>query len=1154
MVQFNKLRLSGFKSFVDPAELHIQQGLTGIVGPNGCGKSNLVEALRWAMGETSAKSMRGSEMDDVIFAGSANRPSRNIAEVLLSLDNSDRTAPAAFNDDESLEVSRRIERGSGSNYKVNGRDVRARDVQLLFADSATGAHSTALVSQGRIGALINAKPTARRALLEEAAGITGLHSRRHEAELRLRAAETNLERLDDVIATLEAQHAGLKKQARQATRYKNLASHIRRHEAILLYVQRKEAEAALAEARHALEAAGVTVGGLSQSVTQASSEQAAAAAALPELRQREAAAAAALQRLLVDRENLEREKAQLEAAQNRARQHLAEIDGDRARAQEQVEDARGAVARLAEEESGLSAAESDDAARREAAGQALDQAETRNAAAEAALAEQLEALATDEAKSASLERRVGELTQRVERLRSQVAQIAEERGRLEAEQADDQPLAEAQASLNRAEQALAQARETLDSAAQGHGAAREAEKSARGAFQEAASKRDKRQAEINALAKILESDQADIWPPIVDALQVEPGYETALGAALGDDLSASANEGAPVHWDSLPAYPVDQALPEGATALSELVRAPEALGRRLTQIGVVADEAQGQALQSRLKPGQRLVTRAGGLWRWDGLTVLAEAPTAAAKRLAQKNHLAELRRDLPALESQVASLKARRDDAAAQAERAGQAERQAREALDRSLTQIDGARERHGRLAQQAAAAASRLSGLADSAQRLAGELDEAEAALAQTVAERAALPDLAARRNAVTEQRAALADDRAALAEARALVDRLEREAESRRQRLSAIASEQATWTSRAEASEAHMNALAGRRAETQAELDQLANLPDEMEQRRATLADQIDQAEEKRQAAADDLARGETRQGAADKALKGAEQALAEAREARVRAEAAVEHCEQALTTLAERVAERLECRPEEVLELAQLDPSQELPDKEQVETKLARLLRERDNMGPVNLRAEQEAEELDQQITGLGEERADLVSAIARLRQGIASLNKEGRQRLLEAFEQVNGHFSELFVQLFGGGRAYLKLTEAEDPLEAGLEVMASPPGKRLQVLSLLSGGEQALTALALLFAVFLTNPAPICVLDEVDAPLDDANVDRFCTLVDELAERTKTRFLIITHHRMTMARVDRLYGVTMAERGVSQLVSVDLDAAEDLRESA
>ncbi|MCH8037215.1 MAG: recombinase RecF [Proteobacteria bacterium] len=318
--------------------------------------------------------------------------------------------------------------------------------------------------------------------------------------------------------------------------------------------------------------------------------------------------------------------------------------------------------------------------------------------------------------------------------------------------------------------------------------------------------------------------------------------------------------------------------------------------------------------------------------------------------------------------------------------------------------------------------------------------------------------------------------------------------------------------------------------------------------------MAERIGHAEVLRKEAADRLAEGETSLAAADRALKAEEQALGTAREERVRAEGAVAQAAQGLANTTEKLRERLNCALDQVLEIAEVDPSQELPPREQVEATLARLTRERDNMGPVNLRAEAEAKELDAQITGMQSERADLVAAIGRLRQGIASLNREGRERLLAAFERVNEHFTELFVRLFGGGRAHLKLTEADDPLEAGLEILASPPGKRLQVLSLLSGGEQALTALSLLFAVFLTNPAPICVLDEVDAPLDDANVDRFCSLLEELSRSQTTRFLVITHHRMTMARVDRLFGVTMGERGVSQLVSVDLGAAEGLRESA
>ncbi|MGF1608108.1 MAG: chromosome partitioning protein ParA, partial [Kiloniellales bacterium] len=412
----------------------------------------------------------------------------------------------------------------------------------------------------------------------------------------------------------------------------------------------------------------------------------------------------------------------------------------------------------------------------------------------------------------------------------------------------------------------------------------------------------------------------------------------------------------------------------------------------------------------------------------------------------------------------------------------------------------------------------------------------------------------LAAARERLGLLRAELAEQRRLLSDRQSTLDGLIREAELRAGRRAAVAEEHASWQQRAEAACTHIVELAERQAEVEREIEALAGRPAELAERRETLAGLIESAEQRRRAAADALAGGETRLAEADRALKAEEHRLAETREERVRAEAGVAQADQTLAQLKSRVMERLDCPVENLLELAEVDPGQELPARDDIEGKLARLVRERDNMGPVNLRAEQEADELEQQITGMQTERADLVSAIARLRQGIASLNREGRERLLAAFELVNGHFGELFVRLFGGGRAHLALTEAEDPLDAGLEIMASPPGKRLQVMSLLSGGEQALTALALLFAVFLTNPAPICVLDEVDAPLDDSNVDRFCNLVDELAERTQTRFLVITHHRMTMARVDRLFGVTMAERGVSQLVSVDLETAETLRESA
>ncbi len=1154
MVQFKKLHLSGFKSFVDPTDLLIERGMTGVVGPNGCGKSNLVEALRWVMGETSAKKMRGSEMDDVIFAGSSTRPARNVAEVSLHLDNRERKAPAMFNDSDELEVIRRITRGGGSNYRVNGKDVRARDVQLLFADASSGAHSTALVSQGRIGEIINAKPTNRRAILEEAAGITGLHSRRHEAELRLRAAETNLERLDDVIVTLEAQLASLKKQARQASRYRNIADHIRRNEAILFHLDAKSARQEVEDSMSKLRACELSVGHATQKAAALSSAQVDVVAEMPRLRQAEAEAAAALQRLLVDRENLDREVNQAKSAKADAEQRLQQILADRERAASLDRDAATAQERLEQERGELVAAAEGEKEAHQDAEKQRQLASERVALSEQELGDLSQRVAGDEANANALRRNIADLTSRHERLRQQADSIAKQRNSMLAAREADTELGIAEATLAEAEEHMKACRTEAEACEQRLTAARAAESEAREAYQTRENLRTKLDAEMAALSAVLSVEDDENRVPVVDKVSVAAGFEKAFGASLGDDLAASTDQDAAVHWAELPPLSGGPKLPQGITPLLEKVTNPGPLARRLTQIGVVTDAAEGEKRQADLATGQRLVTAEGDLWRWDGLIVKADAPSAAAVRLEQRNRLGELKSSYAEAAQASDSAKTKRDETRAALEQEQSKERDARKALNASFNSVNQARTRQADLAKKSATITSRLSALEESAERLKTDLQDAAEALEAAQKDQKALPDLESERARLSELRADLAEKRSHLAAQHSQVERLLREAEARAQRLLSIENEKKTWIRRAEESGVHIADLDQRQQRAQQEIEVWAAKPVELESKRDALINLIEQAEEKRKVAADALAKGETRQADADRALKEAEQALAAAREDRVRAESAVTQANLGLETITERVRERLGCGLDEVLEIAELDPSQDLPARNDIETKLERLSRERESIGPVNLRAEAEAKELDEQITGMQNEKNDLISAISRLRQGIASLNKEGRERLLAAFEVVDAHFSELFVRLFGGGRAHLKLTDAEDPLQAGLEIMASPPGKRLQVMSLLSGGEQALTALALLFAVFLTNPAPICVLDEVDAPLDDANVDRFCSLVEELTQNSSTRFLVISHHRMTMARVDRLFGVTMSERGISQLVSVDLEAAEGIRETA
>jgi chromosome segregation protein len=1154
LVQFVKLRLTGFKSFVDPTELMIERGTTGVVGPNGCGKSNLVEALRWVMGETSAKRMRGGGMDDVIFGGSSSRPSRNLAEVQIHIDNGRRDAPAGFNDFDEIEIVRRIEREKGSDYKVNGKTARAKDVQLFFADLASGAASTALVSQGRVGAIVNAKATDRRHLLEEAAGIAGLHARRHEAELRLKAAETNLERLDDVIGTLDNQLGGLKKQARQATRYRNIADQLRRTEALLLHLDAEAARAALRAARERLAAAEEQVVGLTEQSARAATLQAEAANALPPLREAAAETSAALQRLVLERDGLDRDEKQLAEAIRAAEQRLSQLVTDLERSQAQSGDAGEALERLETERAELTrAAEGETAAREAAEAEKARRAEAAQAA-EDAVTELSGRLAADEARTAALERQVGEAAERVSRLEDRLAAAARDREKLEAERAAATDLEAADAALAEAEAGLERARAEAEQAETALAESRTAETEGRQALQAEEAGQQKIEAEMAALAAVLNPGESDMWPPVVDAVTVEPGFETALGAALGDDLQHPTDEAAPVHWETLPGFTRPQALPEGARPLSEVVRGAPALARRLSQVGVVADAAQGARLQSQLEPGQRLVTRDGALWRWDGLTAKADAPTAAAVRLEQKNRLADLQEELREQQRVVQAAQEAFAEVKAAAEAAAQAERATREAQRAAYAEANRARDTRSQLAARLSATDSKLQALDETRQSLEADLTEAQEAKLAAERDRAELPDLAAARARLGELRSDLAEKRSALSQADAALQSLLREFQQRAERLRGIEREREAWKRRAEEARSHAEDLAQRRAGIEEELSGLKAQPAVFAEKREKLAESIETAEANRKRAADALAEGEYKGSEGDKVLKQAEQALGAAREERVRAEGAVEQAQQTMASVATRAQERLEVRMEGLPYLAEIKDDEELPPRDQVEAKVQRLIRERENLGAVNLRAEAEASELEEQIEGMQNERADLVAAIARLRQGIGSLNREGRERLLAAFEQVNAKFTELFSRLFGGGTAHLKLTESDDPLEAGLEIMASPPGKRLQILSLLSGGEQALTALSLLFAVFLVNPAPICVLDEVDAPLDDSNVDRFISLVDELAHELDTRFLIVTHHRLTMAKVDRLFGVTMSERGVSQLVSVDLEAAEALRESA
>ncbi|MER8961797.1 chromosome segregation protein SMC [Mesorhizobium sp. M0701] len=1152
-MKFSRLRLLGFKSFVEPGEFVIERGLTGIVGPNGCGKSNLVEALRWVMGESSYKNMRASGMDDVIFSGSGTRPARNTAEVTLFLDNSDRTAPSAFNDADELQVSRRIEREAGSLYRINGKEARAKDVQLLFADQSTGARSPSMVGQGRIGELIQAKPQARRALLEEAAGISGLHTRRHEAELRLKAAEQNLERLDDVVGELESQIESLKRQARQASRFKNLSADIRKAEATLLHLRWTLAKTQEGEARSALAIATALVGDRAAAQMAAAREQGINAHRLPDLRDAEAAAAAAFQRLSIAKAQIEEEAGRIRARQAELDRRLQQLDGDLAREERMIRDNADILERLAAEEAALNA-ENAGAAEREASTRAaFEQAASTLASSEA----RLTALTAERAEAAAsrnqIERTLRDTAERRDRFARQLADVDRELSEIVSRVAGLPDPAEKRLLVDQALTLLEEAEAAAIAAEQAVAEARAGESAARPPVQDAKAELARIETEARTLAKILNAASGDLFPSVLEQISVERGYETALGAALGEDLAVPLDRSAPVHWGQSEIQPADAALPEGIRSLASVVRAPAQLARRLAQIGIV-EAADGRRLQTLLAPGQRLVSREGALWRWDGFTASADAPTAAAQRLAQKNRLAEL--DAEAVHATRTLREA--EQALAQAEQAlaqaSDAERNARQAGRDAQHWLDAARNTLAEAEKAGGELSSRRAALDEARARIVDSHEETAAAFVEAEMLLQDAPDLGDLQLQLEQSAANVARDRAALADARAVHEGLTREAEARARRLDAIGVERRNWVERAENASTQIAALGERKAEAEAEREQLADAPDEIDAKRRALLSQLAEAESLRKAAGDRLQEAENRQSELDKAATAAIQSLAEARESRVRAEERLTAADERRLEVEARIQETLNTPPHLVIRHTGLESDSPMPEMAEIERQLDRLKVERERLGAVNLRAEEEQKELSDRLETIVSERDDIIEAIRKLRQAIHSLNREGRERLLAAFEVVNGHFQRLFSHLFGGGTAELQLIESDDPLEAGLEILARPPGKKPQTMTLLSGGEQALTAMSLIFAVFLTNPAPICVLDEVDAPLDDHNVERFCNLMDEMAATTETRFVIITHNPITMARMDRLFGVTMAEQGVSQLVSVDLQAAEAMREAS
>ncbi|HUS98234.1 MAG TPA: chromosome segregation protein SMC, partial [Hyphomicrobiaceae bacterium] len=940
---------------------------------------------------------------------------------------------------------------------------------------------------------------------------------------------------------------------RQARRYNELSDDIRKLEAIQLYLTWQEAQAQVEHEEAELQTALQLLSEATRAESAATRAEAAVAEQIQPLREQEMTRSAVVA-------HLTNEQVLLEKDAERARTRCAELEAlinqittDSAREETLIAEANGRIASLTTALDALRASENGDTSQEQALAGLLDTRTAELSQHEQEAAAAAAELSAAQAQLSALEASMRERRAQLGRLEAQHANLAAQ-ATAAASQAPD---AATHATIDLLVTELTLTLETLESDAVDAEAAVAASEaladSAQQARETAALALRQIETELQTLTRMLQRP-GDTANAMAELVEVEPGFETALGAALGDDLEAPLDDTAPLHWAPLTPIDDDHALPEGIVSLARHVRAPPELQRALSQIGIV-DGRKGAKLQKSLRPGQILVTTSGAVWRWDGLVSAADAPTAAAQRLALRNQIVELtdRQDEAAAAVDVAVRKA--GDAAREVDEAKSREQILRTRYRETHSELASANRNLVDLQQRIRDSKARSDAIAEAIAAVGLDLEQAGAAIAALDLDRTSLAPTGDLENAAAAARERAGQTRDAAAQVRAELAGLQRERKHRTAQYKSFETDLASWTSRTAQGGRQLAALAKRLEQTKGELATISELPATLDDRRQRLLADLATAGAERRTAADQVIATEALLKEAVTALRAAGEAVSQRREERARVDARLEGARMKRQGIAQHIKTTLDTTPEGCLAKAGPDAgASDLPSLTEADARLSRLKTERDRLGGVNLQAEGELEAMLGQFSGLDQERVDVEEAIAKLRGGIASLNREGRKRLRQAFDEVNAHFTELFQTLFGGGEARLEMIEdSEDPLAGGLEIIAKPPGKKPTTLSLLSGGEQTLTALSLIFAVFLTNPSPICVLDEVDAPLDDANVDRFCALMEKMAKDTETRFLVITHHPMTMARMDRLYGVTMVEKGVSQLVSVDLASAEQLVEA-
>ena len=1143
-MKFQSVRISGFKSFLEPTEIQMNRGLTGVVGPNGCGKSNIVEAIKWIMGENSARQMRGDGMDDVIFSGTNERPSRNFAEVSIKLDNSEKKAPAIFNHYDEIEITRKIEREKGSVYRVNGKQVRARDIQLIFADNGTGARSSGIVGQGRIAQIIDSNPEDRRVILEEAANIKGLHSRRHEAELKLKGASDNLDRLSDIEQTYKEQLIELEKQGRKAARYRSVGERIRKAEATLFFNLMNNAKKEANDLDIQLKNANENVSQGQIKVAEHTKSQLHLANKIPDLKKDEAEKAATLQTLNITKIKLDEEKSSAQNALQNIINQINLINNDIVRESEIKEDAKKSLSNLLTEEKNLKEDSENFSTKITKATDLVKKLRSISDAADDKLSTITSEIYSIKSDKSDLEKRIKNLKQKIEVTQNQLANfnIEDDKNRFKLDKEkiiNLKKLIQENNQLNDGYNVELEKLEKLET--------RLVEEKNTAVFEF-----NKVNLEFDSLSTLLGRDTLNS-----NTLEKSIGninnLEEAIGSVLGETLLApilsddQSTENATYWRDDFKTIST-ASLPESVIPIVTKITKSSILDTALKGVGIVDNKEIAFKLQKELTFGQALTTPSGGLWRWDGFVQPQGVQNSYSERLQQIARLRLLQNKLPSLKEKQSLSEKRLEECFNNIKKYKDDLANLQVKLSSLISESNELELQNTKVESKLLSSEALIKELKNTERMSLEELSELEKEFNNSLN----LPSLLAEelkvRNNADQSRNELTD-------AMAAEQQIKSEESFKSRNLIQLGHQKENWKVREEEAKTRLISLEERLKASQDEKNRLSTLPESFEKKEAELNTKIEEAISNRNIAADQLVKNETSLNDADKLVREAEKAVSTLREEMIKIEALLNLSKAKIQNIEDRVFEKLKIKSTELNKLINTkEEDQPIKSIEILEKTLQRLLNERETLGAVNLRAEDEMNEMLNKIEVMSKERVDLEEAIAKLRSGIFELNKEGRQRLKESFEEVNENFKQLFQKLFGGGNAELRLVGNEDPLQAGLEVLASPPGKKMQLLSLLSGGEQALTAISLIFSVFLCNPAPICILDEVDAPLDDTNVGRFCDLLNQIVDETNTYFMVITHHRLTMAKMDRLFGVTMEQKGISKLVSVDLEQASRIRDIA